>query len=73
MDDSKRFASCSSDRSIKVWDLVEGVDVGVSYKDQHLQQQNKTRWMSCEIAKPHSGSIWRISWAHPEFGQVSIA
>ncbi|XP_017463314.1 PREDICTED: nucleoporin SEH1-like [Rhagoletis zephyria] len=20
--------------------------------------------------KAHSGSIWRISWAHPEFGQV---
>lgn len=51
-----------------MWDLVE--DVG-ELDQQRQQQEGKTKWVSTEIAKPHSGSIWRLSWAHPEFGQVS--
>lgn len=51
----KRFASCSSDKRIKVWTLDE----------------NKGLWNSVEIAsRAHSDSIWRLSWAHPEFGQL---
>jgi nucleoporin SEH1 len=48
-----RFASCSSDRCIKVWDL----------------DANGT-WSSCDIPRAHQDCIWRLSWAHPEFGQL---
>ena len=24
----------------------------------------------CVYVKTHSGSVWRVTWAHPEFGQV---
>lgn len=49
----KRFATCSSDQTVKVWDLDE-----------------QDKWTVSASWKAHSGSIWRISWAHPEFGQV---
>ena len=27
-------------------------------------------WHSVEIPKAHQGSVWKVAWAHPEFGQV---
>ena len=24
----------------------------------------------CFMFQTHSGSVWRVTWAHPEFGQV---
>lgn len=51
----KRFASCSSDKHIKVWTLDE---VKGTWSSDDIQQ------------RAHQDSIWRLSWAHPEFGQL---
>lgn len=29
-------------------------------------------WTCYDIPPVHQDSIWRLSWAHPEFGQVDI-
>ena len=50
----RRFATCASDKRIKVWDLVE--ETG--------------EWTCYDINRAHNDSIWRLSWAHPEFGQL---
>jgi nucleoporin SEH1 len=50
----RRFATCASDKRIKVWDLID--ETG--------------EWTSSEIPRAHNDSIWRLSWAHPEFGQL---
>lgn len=50
----KRVATCSSDKDIKVWTLNE----------------ETKQWTCDEIAHAHQDSIWKLSWAHPEFGQV---
>lgn len=34
------------------------------------EQNEKGQWIVSASWKAHSGSIWRLSWAHPEFGQV---
>jgi len=48
-----RFATCSSDQTIKVWDKGENDE-----------------WSVTSSWKSHSGSVWRLTWAHPEFGQI---
>lgn len=48
-----RWATCSSDHFVKVWDKNEN---GI--------------WTVTASWKAHSGSVWRLSWAHPEFGQI---
>lgn len=50
----KRMATCSSDQSIKVWDL-----------DPITQE-----WKETTSWKAHSGSVWKVTWAHPDFGQI---
>lgn len=49
----RRFATCSSDQSVKVWDLGED-DV----------------WKCTASWKTHTASVWKVTWAHPEFGSV---
>ena len=50
----KRFATCSSDKHIKIWTLDE----------------EKDTWTSYDIPRAHQNSIWRLSWANPEYGQL---
>jgi nucleoporin SEH1 len=50
----RRLATCASDKRIKVWDLVD--ETG--------------EWTCYDIPRAHNDSIWRLSWAHPEFGQL---
>ena len=50
----RRFASCSSDNTIKVWSRVTNTD----------------EWEPQSIERAHTKGINRLSWAHPEYGQV---
>ncbi|KAG5186185.1 nucleoporin-like protein [Tribonema minus] len=52
----KRLATCSSDQSVRVWDLDDKGEWTVK--------------SGCEWKNAHQGMIWRLAWAHPEFGQV---
>lgn len=49
----KRMATCSSDQTVKVWDL-----------------DGEGEWYCSSSWKTHNGSVWKVTWAHPEFGQV---
>jgi nucleoporin SEH1 len=52
-----RLAICTSSQAISIWDQIEGSDES-SWKE------------TSRISHAHSGPIWRLDWAHPEFGQV---
>ncbi|KAJ2723263.1 epoxide hydrolase, soluble (sEH) [Coemansia sp. Benny D115] len=49
-----RLATCGSDRCIKVWDWSKQTGL----------------WILNESLTGHESSVVRVSWAHPEFGQV---
>ncbi|ODV88534.1 hypothetical protein CANCADRAFT_27282 [Tortispora caseinolytica NRRL Y-17796] len=51
-----RLATCSSDQTVKVFDLDESAD--------------STNWILNDSFKAHEASVTRVVWAHPEFGQV---
>ena len=50
----KRFATCSSDQNVKVWERSGEDDI----------------WKCTASWKTHSASVWKVTWAHPEFGSV---
>ncbi|KAJ2079755.1 epoxide hydrolase, soluble (sEH) [Coemansia sp. RSA 988] len=49
-----RLATCGSDRCIKIWDWNKQTGM----------------WILNESIQAHDSSVVRLSWAHPEFGQV---
>ena len=61
----KRLATCSSDRRIKIFDLVMPTLNSSTSANPTQPQWNKTADWTC-----HNGSIWKVDWAHPQFGQV---
>lgn len=49
-----RLATASSDQTVKVWDF----------------DQTTNEWVCTASWKSHFGSVWKVTWAHPEYGQV---
>ncbi|KAI9502233.1 epoxide hydrolase, soluble (sEH) [Coemansia spiralis] len=49
-----RLATCGSDKCIKIWDWNKQTGL----------------WILNESISAHDSSVVRLSWAHPEFGQV---
>jgi len=53
----KRLATCSSDQTLKIWRKDSGKDMALWTLDH-------------EIKHRHRGSIQRLCWAHPKFGDI---
>jgi protein transport protein SEC13 len=51
----KRLATCSSDRTIKIFDVVDG---------------EPSRHSEGQILRGHNGPVWQVAWAHPKFGHI---
>ncbi|KAF8224907.1 protein transporter SEC13 [Tricholoma matsutake] len=51
----KRLATCSSDRTVKIFDVVEG---------------EAQRSSGGQTLKGHTGPVWQVTWAHPKFGHI---
>uniref|UniRef100_A0A671SE14 Nucleoporin seh1-like n=1 Tax=Sinocyclocheilus anshuiensis TaxID=1608454 RepID=A0A671SE14_9TELE len=75
----RRMATCSSDQSMKVWDKGGNAEwnctaswkVGLTIKQWFsTRSPGPTRGHQQTSKGTHSGSVWRVTWAHPEFGQV---
>jgi WD40 repeat protein len=73
----RRFATASGDRTVRVWDLnadglwangasvlPAGAGAGGNNNNIGNGQSNVNEWQA------HRGPVNRISWAHPEFGQL---
>ncbi|KAF8059901.1 protein transporter SEC13 [Lyophyllum atratum] len=51
----KRLATCSSDRTVKVFDVIEG---------------EAQRSAGGHTLKGHTGPVWQVAWAHPKYGHI---
>jgi len=51
----KRLATCSSDRTVKVFDVIDG----------EPQKQS-----GGQVLKGHTGPVWQVAWAHPKYGHI---
>ncbi|KAG5645327.1 GTPase-activating protein S13 [Asterophora parasitica] len=51
----KRLATCSSDRTVKVFDVIDG------------EAQHST---GGHTLKGHTGPVWQVAWAHPKYGHI---
>ncbi|KAM6499322.1 protein transporter SEC13 [Amanita muscaria] len=51
----KRLATCSSDRTVKVFDVIDG--------EAQRAGQGQT-------LKGHTGPVWQVAWAHPKYGHI---
>ncbi|KAF0973038.1 hypothetical protein FDP41_008702 [Naegleria fowleri] len=53
----KRLATCSSDCTIRIFDLAPG---GTEQQEPKL----------LDVLTGHEGPVWQVSWAHPQFGSI---
>lgn len=72
----QRLATCSSDRKIKIWELKaisqdktsdrKGYDI----KEDIISHSPAFEWRLQSEWNAHQASVWKVAWAHPEFGQI---
>ena len=72
---SQRVATCSSDRTIKVFDTGATTTSGDGFDQQQQEQQQQRGVPNVERANAttltgHEGPVWQVSWAHPKFGAL---
>lgn len=63
----KRLASCSSDRTIRIFELSGAASSSSSSASTQSQQQTQTL---VATLKGHDGPVFQVSWAHPKFGPI---
>ena len=63
----KRLATCSLDKVVRVYDKSGGeIDpYAASQTDS-----SSVGWRCVASWRAHQGSVWRVTWAHPQFGQL---
>jgi len=67
----KRLATCSSDHKIKVWRQSNADDKKKSSGNSNKKgADDDGNWVCQAELEGHSGPVWKVAWAHPEFGQV---
>lgn len=54
----RRIATCSSDRTVRVWDYM-------NTKDEWVSNYELTK-----SSNVHEGCVTRVCWCHPEYGQL---
>lgn len=66
----KRLATCSSDRTIKVFDLSSPTGTsGAAGAGQKSVAQIKNNAPTHTLTS-HTGPVWQVAWAHPKYGSI---
>lgn len=68
----KRLATCSSDRTVKVFDVVDGAarTSGGHTLKGYAAVVIPHMILSIRSSRRHTGPVWQVAWAHPKFGHI---
>ena len=68
---SRKLATCSSDSTIKIFDVLSAVGNSSSGDpNQNLSPQIPANAAPIFTITSHTGPVWRIGWSHPKFGSL---
>ncbi|KAH7731910.1 Phosphoglucomutase/phosphomannomutasealpha/beta/alpha domain I family protein [Aphelenchoides avenae] len=62
----RRVATASSDKIVCIWDKVPTT----VYSGAASDNATGSAWVRTAFWKTHGGAVWKVRWAHPEYGQV---
>lgn len=67
----KRLATCSSDRTIRIFNVIKGEAKGepVILKG-YIVLISLWLGMLMNYRHRHTAAVWQVSWAHPSFGSI---
>lgn len=68
----KRLATCSSDRTVKVFDVIDGETQrtpGHTLKGCVEVSPMHQRFLMFSLYR-HTGPVWQVAWAHPKYGHI---
>eukprot|EP00948_MAST-09A_sp_MAST-9A-sp1_P000920 g920.t1 len=63
----QRLATCSSDKTIKIFDKV---GKSSSPGSSSSSPSSSLPWQLVADWRAHQGAVWRVDWAHPEYGTI---
>jgi protein transport protein SEC13 len=63
----RRLATCSSDKTIKIFDIEPAA---ASSSNQQQQQQQPDQHRLTATLTGHEGAVWCVAWSHPKFGTI---
>ena len=75
------LATASSDQTVRIFELQDQANNPNPNEDPMIANNDPTapsnnhggvgsEWKQTAAFKSHSGAIWKVTWAHPEFGRV---
>ncbi|KAK0781246.1 GTPase-activating protein S13 [Friedmanniomyces endolithicus] len=64
----RRLATCSSDKTIKIFD-IEPSSTSTSQQQAQQQQQPDQHRLTATLTG-HEGAVWCVAWSHPKFGTI---
>ena len=66
-----QMATCSSDQKIKIWHKVYTNKPGEQDAGPNFKWERK-QTLAGNRNDGHTGAVWRVAWADPEFGENGI-
>jgi len=64
----RRLATCSSDKTIKIFDIEPSASTSTSGPNAQAQQPDTHRLTATLTG--HEGAVWSVAWSHPKFGTI---
>ncbi|EMD00914.1 hypothetical protein BAUCODRAFT_188970 [Baudoinia panamericana UAMH 10762] len=61
----RRLATCSSDKTIKIFDIEPASSANSAQQQQQAEQHRLTATLT-----GHEGAVWSLAWSHPKFGVI---